>query len=232
MIDEQDAERPENLDRRKVLLGLAFASATGLAAMRLPAEPVNYLGKRKLENIVPKRIGNWEFVTASGLVVPPEDQLSKMTYSQLLTRVYSDGVNPPIMFLVAQSAGQTGILQVHRPEACYPAGGYRLSSIEPRTVSLPSGDFVANELTATAADRTEQIIYWTRIGDHLPPSWSQQRLVVAMDNLKGLIPDAVLVRVSMVTQDKAMALELMEGFIRQLVTNLPPVSQKVFVPVA
>ena len=85
--------------------------------------------RQKLDDLVPKTIGPWKFVAASGLVVPPEDQLSRTLYSQLLTRVYSDGENPPMMLLIAQSASQTGILQVHRPESCYPASGYQISPV-------------------------------------------------------------------------------------------------------
>src|SRR5881392_1588868 len=99
------------VDRRKILLGLLFCSAAGLAAWRQPNKHLDYLGNAKLDDIVPKTIGAWKFVAASGLVVPPEDQLSRAIYSQLLTRVYYDGVNPPVMLLIAQSGNQTGVLQ-------------------------------------------------------------------------------------------------------------------------
>ncbi len=94
--------------------------------------------------------------------------MSRALYSQLVTRVYSDGSGPPIMLLVAQSATQTGILQIHRPEICYTAGGYELSAIEPHMVKLPSGEIPTLSMSATSNARTEQLIYWTRIGDHLP----------------------------------------------------------------
>src|SRR5258708_37147087 len=90
-----------HVDRRKVLLGLLFCSAAGLAAWRQPNKHLDYLGGQKLDKLVPKTIGRWEFVAASGLVIPPNDQLVQALYSQLLTRVYADGVNPPVMLLVA-----------------------------------------------------------------------------------------------------------------------------------
>ena len=79
----------------------------------------------KLEDVVPKRIGRWDFVTSSGLVIRPRSA-PLAVYSQLLTRVYLDG-KAPIWLLIAYSAEQTGFLQVHRPEFCYTAAGYRLS---------------------------------------------------------------------------------------------------------
>ena len=95
------------MDRRKLLLGLLFCSAAGVAVWRTPRKHIDLLGRQKLDDLVPKNIASWKFVAASGLVIPPEDQLSRLLYSQLLTRVYSDGVNPPVMLLIAQSGSQT-----------------------------------------------------------------------------------------------------------------------------
>ena len=64
-------------DRRKFLLGAAFVAAAGVALWRQPKIKLDYLGSRKLEGLVPKTIGPWSFVTASGLVVPPEDHVDR-----------------------------------------------------------------------------------------------------------------------------------------------------------
>ncbi len=93
----------------------------------MPNKRVDLLGNQKLETVLPEKFGRWTYVSSSGLVVPPEDQMVRALYSQLVTRVYSDGDGSQIMLLVAQSASQTGILQIHRPEICYTAGGYALS---------------------------------------------------------------------------------------------------------
>lgn len=217
------------MTRRKFGLGLAFASVAGVAAARLPNKNLDYLGKRKLENVIPDKIGRWDYVSSSGLVVPPEDQMIRALYSQLVTRVYSDGSGPPIMLLVAQSATQTGILQIHRPEICYTAGGYQLSAIEPHVVSLPWGGLPTLSMSATSDSRTEQLVYWTRIGDHLPTSWREQRMAVAMDNLRQIIPDAIMVRVSTFGNDKARALASVDEFIVALMNSVSPQVRRVFI---
>lgn len=217
------------VDRRKVLLGLLFCSVAGVAAWRKPTEHRDYLGKGKLENIVPKTIGRWNFVAASGLVVPPKDQLLQAVYSQLLTRVYSDGQNPPIMLLMAQSGSQTGVLQIHRPETCYTAGGFSISDVRPQPVSLGSTSVPANAMDATADGVTEHIVYWTRIGNRMPASWKQQRIAVAAQNLEGIIPDAILVRVSTVTNDAAAARANLEEFIREMIGSVPANRRNVFI---
>ena len=217
------------MTRRKFGLGLAFASVAGVAAARLPNKNLDYLGKQKLESVIPDKIGRWNYVSSSGLVVPPEDQMIRALYSQLVTRVYSDGSGPPIMLLVAQSATQTGILQIHRPEICYTAGGYQLSAIEPHVVGLPWGGLPTLSMSATSDSRTEQLVYWTRIGDQLPRSWREQRMVVAMDNLRRIIPDAIMVRVSTFGNDKARALASMDEFIVSLLNSVSLQVRRVFI---
>jgi EpsI family protein len=77
--------------------------------------------------------------------------------------------------------------------------------------------------------RTEQIVYWTRVGEHLPLSWRQQRMAIAMDNLRGIIPDAVMVRVSTYGNDKAAALAEVDEFIRTMIGSVAPQVRRVFI---
>lgn len=217
------------VDRRKFVLGLLFCSAAGVAAWRQPNKKLDYLGREKLEQLVPKTIGGWNYVAASGLVVPPNDQLVQALYSQLLTRVYSDGQNPPIMLLLAQSAGQTGFLQIHRPETCYTASGYQISAVQPHPIQLGSKTIHSLSMDARADGPTEHVIYWTRVGNKMPISWRQQKLAVAEQNLKGIIPDAILVRISCVSPDGEAARAQIDSFVRALIDSVPANMRPVFV---
>ena len=230
MTQDGPAGRPFSLDRRKVLLGCAFGGAAALAAVRQPNRTVDYLGKRKLEDVIPKQIGEWSFHTSSGLIVPPEDQLAQSLYAQLLTRAYVDRDNNPLMLLIAQSAGQTGMLQVHRPEVCYPAAGFSLTPVSRRRIVTPAGPFNVNWLSASKEGITEQIIYWTRIGGSIPLSWAEQRWVVARENLRQVVPDAVLVRLSTYGSSPAVAAGRVQSFVTSLVRSVPPTVLKVLLP--
>lgn len=208
------------LDRRRLLIGLVLAAGAGTALARKPDQPIDFLGKREVEDLIPKKIGAWQFQTNSGLVVPTEDTLSAALYSQLLTRVYANGTDSPIMLLVAQSAGQSGILQIHRPEFCYPAGGFELSEIVPANLPVGGRSIRVNQLTASMPGRNEQIIYWTRVGRQMPMSWTEQRIAVAMDNLKGYVPDAVLTRLSTIDSNREAAFERLARFAETMLAEM------------
>ena len=216
-------------DRRKFLLGVLLCSAAGVAAWRQPKAKLDYLGSEKLDELVPKNIGPWSFVAASGLVIPPEDQMEKAIYSQLLTRVYSDGRNPPVMLLLAQSGGQTGFLQIHRPDFCYTAGGYRISTLTLHPIQVGPHVVPTSSMDATLDGQTEHVIYWTRIGDLMPTSWKGQKWAVAEQNLKGIIPDAILVRISIISDDGNKARATIDEFARALIGSIPPNKRAVFI---
>lgn len=224
-----DSFTPPRTDRRKFLVGILFASAAGIAAWRQPHTRLDYLGGHKLDSLVPKSIGPWDFVSASGLVVPPDDQLLRATYSHLLTRVYWDGHNPPVMLLVAQSGSQTGFLQIHRPETCYTAGGYQLSPVTPHPMQIGRTTVPAVSLDASSGGPPEHVVYWTRIGNKMPTSWREQKFAVAEQNLEGIVPDAILVRVSCVSDDRESALASIDTFTRTMLNLVPPSVRSVFI---
>lgn len=209
--------------RRELLIGSLFAVAAGTTAARMPSQPLNYLGKNKLENVVPKTIGRWKFVSASGLVVPTDDQFSLTLYSQQLTRVYWDGAGTPIMLLIAAGNNQTGFLQVHRPEICYSAAGFQMGIIQPQSVPIGDGrQIIANKLEATRGGQSEWLLYWTRVGTEIPASWGGQRLAIAKDNLRGVIPDAMLIRMSTILPDGDAAERVLAQFAQAMIASIAP----------
>lgn len=222
MVDDISTRRPGGLDRRSVLIGGALLATAASAAALAPRTIMDGLGRRKLEEVIPTQVGPWRFHSKSGLVVPTSDQLSDQLYQQLLTRVYVAPDRSPVMLLIAYGASQTGVLQVHRPEICYPATGYVLSPSSIVPVPVPGDRIEAVGLTAQADTRTEQLIYWTRVGRDRPRTWGEQRLSVARANLRGELPDAVLVRVSTLSPDADAAFASLSGFVNLLTSAVAP----------
>ncbi len=189
------------VSRRQVAAGVTLLAAAGAAYAFTPRTVLRTLGTAKLDTLVPHAFGGWRFEANSGLVLPPADQLRDRIYSELLTRVYRHADGSVMMLLIAYAGTQDGSIQVHRPEVCYPASGFRLTDIEDHDVKLAPGvDVPSRYIVAETELRSEKMIYWTRLGHLFPRKWSAQRLAVMEENLKGIIPDGVLVRISTLGQ--------------------------------
>lgn len=218
------------LTRRHMLMGAALTATAVMALVREPRVTMAPLKTGELENMIPPQVGQWSFETKSGLVLPPDDPLSKSLYSDVLTRVYVSEDRPPVMLLIAYSNTQNGMLQVHRPEVCYPAGGYTLTETQTKLLDIsPEIHIPARFFSAESASRTEQVMYWTRIGDETPTSWIDQRAAVVRANLSRIVPDGVLVRISTVLPDYASAEPVLTEFASAMVHELPSNGRKLLV---
>jgi EpsI family protein len=212
--------------RREFLLGSACLVAAGTALARKPRRFVEFLGGAKIEALVPLKFKGWTIVDSSGLVLPPEDQLQDELYTQLLTRTYRNAAGQQIMLLIAYNASQDGIVQVHRPEVCYPASGYRLTAIDEHVVPLAADlNIPARHLIAETGLRREEIVYWTRLGSYFPRDWSEQRWAVFKQNLRGDIPDGMLIRFSSVMPE--VGISGLDDFARELYGSVDPRMRRV-----
>jgi len=208
--------------RRMMIAGGLMAGVALAANSRRPTEAFRMIGKQRLDPLFPKRVADWVFERSDGLVLPPSEELSDHFYTNLITRYYRSPTQLPVMLLIAYSNTQDGTLQVHRPEACYPAAGYQL--LREMMVPLPAGHGVivpGHFISAESVSRVEQLIYWTRIGNDFPTRWWQQHWAVAKENLKGRVPDGVLIRLSTSAPDDRSALAVLRRFIAPFLGNLP-----------
>lgn len=206
--------------RRDMILGAAMAATAAFTYEHVPRTDLRSIGPHELDKIVPLDIGPWHYEAASGVVLPPPDQLARLLYDQQVARFYSADVLLPVMLVMAYGSSQGGILQVHRPEICYPASGFRLSDTMTRELDIGGGQIVpARFFTARSDTRVEQVLYWTRIGNYLPTSWTSQRIAIMRNNLDGLVPDGLLVRISTITDDSEAGLNILQQFARQMLAS-------------
>lgn len=216
------------VNRRAFVVGGAMLAAAGAAAARIPQPNKPPIGNDAFKALVPDTVGSWRFQQTSGLVLPPEDALSARLYDNLVTRAYTGPDGQTIMLLIAYKNFQDGVLQIHRPEICYPAGGYALSPTIATAIPLGGGrSMPANAFSATGNQRSEQVLYWTRIGDAFPVRWTDQRVAVLRANLAGINPDGMLARVSMPNDDMDTSRPLMIKFIEDLRTSAPQALRRI-----
>lgn len=218
------------VSRRHMLMGGALVATAALAFARDPKVVLPPLAKGSLDKLIAPKIDQWTYATSSGLVLPAADPMKDALYNDILTRVYTADNLPVMMLCIAYSNSQNGMLQLHRPEVCYPAGGYRLS--ETKIVQMPIGTHApipARYFSAEGVSRSEQVLYWTRIGTEMPTQWSGQRAAVMRANIRGIIPDGILVRVSSPVSDAGSTLPYIEKFIVALVKSLNPAAHKLLI---
>ena len=103
-----------------------------------------------------------------------------------------------VFLIIAYGESQSDRLQLHHPEVCYTAQGFRVSRPVTSTFhwSPSAPPIVLTRLVATREDRLEPISYWMRIGyDVSNSNWARNALKLEY-GLRGWIPDGALFRVS------------------------------------
>ncbi len=219
------------MNRRDILLGGGLIAAAGAAAVLTPRNRLVLLENRKLEDIVPEKIGAWTTAPSNAFVLPKSPgSLSDRLYSQTLARLYVSDKHPPVMLVIAYGAVQNDLLQLHRPETCYSAVGYVISGSQTVDVALgPKTELPVRELSATTDSRAEQICYWTRIGDDLPTDGSSQRWVKLRQQMRGYLSDGVLVRMSTVGEATPELFGQLREFAASMVATMRPADRQVLI---
>ncbi|OYU15609.1 MAG: EpsI family protein [Alphaproteobacteria bacterium PA4] len=219
------------MNRRDLLMGGGLLVAAGGAAALQPRNRLVLLGDRNLEDVVPERIGNWQYVKSDALVVPKaKGSLADRLYSQTLIRLYQSPNSIPMMLLIAYGKVQNDLLQLHRPEVCYTAVGFTISRSEATQMQLAPGvSLPVRDLTARSDSRVEPITYWTRIGDDLPTSGEEQRWVKLRQQMHGYLSDGILVRISTLVEPAPEVFREIAVFARTLIKAMAPADRAVLI---
>lgn len=212
----------KGLSRRHLLMGCGLLAVSGLAYARKPQRRYDAIPEDRFDAMFPRAFADWRVMPSSELVLPPESELAERLYEHILTRSYTNSAGQVVMFLVAYSSLQIDDVQVHRPEVCYAVSGFRINDNEPHQLRINDRYTVpARVVEAQANLRHETILYWTRVDDRFPMSWSQQRMAMLVTNLEGYYPDGVLVRASVVNAGDER-IDLLSGFYRDLTRHASP----------
>jgi EpsI family protein len=218
------------MQRRDFLVGGACLFGAAAAQALRPRNRVTLIGSAKLEDITPRNFGRWREVHMGQVIQPrTEGTLAAELYSQMLGRVYQSTSGDYVMLALAYGDTQSDLLQLHRPETCYPAFGFEISESRLGSLNVDSARVPTHSLKAKAPDRLENVTYWTRIGEYLPTSQTQQREDKLKIALAGIIPDGILVRASSLGDDWARSVGLNHDFLRELMLAVDPKELPVFI---
>ena len=216
------------MNTRSVNLVLSCVALLGAALVAYVLTPHRLMARTHdvfdIDSHIPKAFGDWSPLPGVQAIKPPPDGLEAEIYNQEVSRAFVDKEGHVIFFIVAYGESQSDRLQLHHPEVCYTAQGFRVT--RPTTTKFQWSPSAApiplTRLVATREDRLEPISYWMRVGyDVSNSNWARQGLKLGY-GLRGWIPDGALLRVSTVGLPQDQSFELQDKFIRDLLNAVPP----------
>jgi len=226
-----------SLTRRAAIAAILMAAAAVSGQAMVPTKRMALLrGPFKLTDIVPTTFGNWRVDNESvaGIINPQTAAILNKLYSQLLDRIYVDDADHRIMLSIAYGADQADDdVQLHYPEVCYPAQGFRVRNNQTALLALSEGDVRVRRLETQFGDsRYEPVTYWTIVGDKQSLSGLDRKISEIRHGLHGEIVDGLLFRVSSLDRDYQHGFKVQESFIGDLVRALKPAARKQLVGLA
>lgn len=201
---------------------MCFVSVAGFAAK--PTKKVRDSGSViSLEKAVPKTFADWVALPEqTSLIVNPQAEEALFgIYSQVLSRTYVDRNGYRVMLSVAYNEDQRGDLQTHRPEACYPAQGFRIGPTQEGLLPTAFGDIDVRRLATTLGPRKEPVTYWVTVGDRVVNDRMQKRFAEMRMAIAGEIPDGLLFRISSIDEDPARAYAAHQKFAADMMGSVP-----------
>lgn len=207
-----------------LMLGGAVASKSLAPTERMAAR---YVGV-SLEQLIPKQFSGWREDESVVPLAPDPTTTAALAslYTQTLSRTYINSSGQRVMLSLAYGGDQSRELQVHRPEVCYTAQGFRVQDASKVAVASEFGDVPAMQLVASRSGRVEPITYWVRMGDEIVRGNIEQGIARVRYGLAGNIPDGLLVRVSTIGTDSPAQYELQQRFIRSMLDSLTPAGRQ------
>lgn len=201
-----------------LMLGAAFLSHAAMPKPIIASEAQI----PSLDSLIPDRIGQWQIDRSIiPLEVSPDVAKTLSTiYDRTLSRTYVNESGQRVMLSLAYGANQSRALQLHKPEVCYAAQGFKIRSVEKTEIEVAGASVPVMRMVAQQGARVEPITYWMRIGDAVSRGWYEQNLARFEYGLRGYIPDGLLFRISSISADSVAAYELQQQFISELMPLL------------
>lgn len=207
-----------------ILLVLMLIAAVLGMQLRLTTTIADELPPIDLQTMVPTAFGSWkEQLNSSNQIVDPnKKQELEEIYSETLSRTYINTEGYRIMLSIAYGKNQRRKLQLHRPEVCYPAQGFAVSSNRPGKLGLNGQSIAVTRLETSLGQRYEPLTYWAMVGDHVTADQNEKRLVEVGYAMRGRIPDGMIIRISSIDKDTASAYAIQTQFANALVQAIAP----------
>ncbi|WP_227815735.1 exosortase-associated protein EpsI, B-type [Nitrogeniibacter aestuarii] len=210
------------MDPRKasiIMCVLMLVSSVGATAMKPTELLADRLPEFDLAHTFPTKAGDWAEVEGqpAAVVNPQQADMINALYTSTLTRTYVDSKGRRIMLSVAYGKNQSDSIQLHYPEVCYPAQGFRVIDLHRDALTVEGRMLPVKRLfTALGEARFEPVTYWTLTGDQVVLGGMQKKFAQMRYGFDGLIPDGILVRVSSISKNPEEQYQMQDEFIRDV----------------
>jgi EpsI family protein len=215
-----------NASRRQALVLAAGMGASAALATWLRPAPrgAQERADPRLDDLVPARFGVWSLDRDAASFVRAADRRGRQTaiYDQVLERTFLHPSGQRVMLSLAYLGAQSSDMQLHRPEVCYRAGGFRVGELSAGRLQLDGRTLPVTRLVAEMPGRPEPITYWTVVGGQAGEAtvlpWSERlRRALQRQDAEG-----VLVRISSIDPQAERAYALHGEFAADLARALAP----------
>ena len=205
------------IDRRHFVLGSLLAASGAAAFAVKPGRSGKRLATSDLDALMPNNVGPWTAGPAEAIILANPDDLGEASYDAIAARHYRAANAPDVTILIAYGEAQSYATQLHRPEFCYPASGFAIRAQSRTFLPFDPEPLPAQTLIASRRDRTDEIVYWARIGDSFPQGIWDQRLAIARGAVTADPQDGMLVRLSTTNQAEGYGKRALEEFALRFV---------------
>jgi EpsI family protein len=214
--------------KRAILACLVMLCSAGLAFALTPRDRLaDHQPLGPIEKIIPRSFGAWHLDERSeGLPSVSVSRELSVLYSQTLTRAYVRADGYRVMLSIAYGGDQTRELQVHRPEVCYAAQGFRIGKQQKAWLAVAGRTLPVMRLRTDMGSRIEPVTYWVRIGEKVVRGNVEQGIARLTYGLHGQIPDGLLFRVSSIDGNPDLAYEAQQAFVNSLFESLSPAQRR------
>jgi len=191
---------------RRLVLAAIVLPLVGARAAVLALEPrrrvADTLQPIDLEKDLPRTFGDWadDPTTQLQVVSPTVSTALADAYDQTVSRVYRSSAGAQVKLAAAYGLNQRE-RKLHMPAGCYGAQGWRLSKFGRRMLALDGRELPVSTFLATGPNGvSEYVAYWVVYGQMLATERLQGRYELFQQEAHGLIPDGILMRVSIDTK--------------------------------
>lgn len=128
----------------------------------------------------PKSVGLW---TGRDLTIQKEVR-KVLNADEVLSRMYTESKygNSAGLLIVYRKYGRRDF--IHRPEACYPASGWKIVERGNTTVPFDGKNVPAIKVIAENGNAREIVVYWFSSGDRTVSNYMKQQYMMALDRFQ------------------------------------------------